>query len=149
MILFIEASTIAFITGIVFGIVAILFFAKDILVSLSKEVKTTMLYACFVVFFILSLSLDGILSIILISLSGGSYLASLLYTLKKYDLSKLQTFSSLAFSAVLFIASGYLIDNQIITLQVETAGIITGVISGIIIILVVIDIKKQDKNQTS
>lgn len=105
----ISPSGIMYIFGLLFGALSVLYFAKDILLSLSITVKSYSLFVLSTLVFSASfLFINSALYILLIALSGISYSVAVLYTWSSNPLNRTYRFLLLIFSSLLFtgVASG-------------------------------------------
>lgn len=110
----VDGSIIMYIFGIVFGVLSILYFARDILVSLSVTVKSMVLYS--IAALILSGSIvvgSSVLTIILLLFCGFMYTAATVYVWNMYNFEKIGKFLLLAISSVLLLGVGRSLQSNI------------------------------------
>lgn len=104
-----EVGQISYVIGILFGIVTILFFGREVAPNLSPTVKSIILLTAFFAFLVAgSLSRSGILEKILFVLGAVSYIAFLSYTISTFGFGVNEAFLSMVLSSLLFIGIGYL-----------------------------------------
>lgn len=105
----IEPSLVLYGFGTLFGILAILYFAKDVLLSLSVSVKLLIMYSFCLATFLLGISAENSgLSATLLVIGGGGYATSSFYFIKWYNFQKMGRFIIFAVSSVIFIGFGSL-----------------------------------------
>lgn len=132
----IDPTKILYAVGAIFGIAAVLYFARDIVFDLSITVRAVLLFLAFVVFLIAAMATERAgFDLVLYLFSAAAYLAFLTYTLSRFDVGADGTFLALLVSAILFLALGYLIREQGILPSPRTARY---VIVGVALIAVVI-----------
>ncbi len=106
----VDATTIMYGVGAVFGVVAVLYFGRAFLFGLSTATKSFLLFLGFCGFITAGLVVrQSLLATLCHLLGAASYLSFFLYTALTFTFSTDQTFLFLAVSSVLFIALGYLI----------------------------------------
>ena len=102
-----DESFVIYALGVLFGVGSILYFARDLLSSLSVTVKALTLYAVSVLTFGISVVLSSsIFTLILIIFCGFMYTATTVYVWKQYDLKKSGRFLLLAVSSILLLGVG-------------------------------------------
>lgn len=118
----VDPAKVLYAVGVVFGIAAVLYFARDIVFDLSITVRALLLLLAFVVFLVAAVGSDRT-SVVLVSsvLSAAAYLAFLGYTLSRFDVGADGTFLALLVSAALFLGLGYLVRERRIFPSPRTA----------------------------
>lgn len=143
----IDTSLIMYIFGVVFGVISILYFTKDILISLSVTVKSSILYSTSILIFSGSLFIKSeVISVILIIFCGFTYTFATMYIWRTYQLKKVGRFLVLAVSSVLLLSIGRslqtgIFDNMEGMIAVLIGGLIPLVIT---ILLSVVDTLEDD-----
>lgn len=140
-----QPEYIVYLFAVIFGILSISYFTRDILLSLSHTVKNIIMYFIAIFFFIISIFTGTItLSIIFIALSLCMYSYSIKYTWDNYNLNEIKRFSLLSISSVLLLIIGLLYQNNIIYNINNNILIIISVIMIIILgVLSLIDIRSK------
>jgi hypothetical protein len=141
----IEPSLIMYGFGLFFGILSILYFAKDILLSLSITTKNYSLYVLSLIIFTTSLFIQTpIISLIIITISGVAYSTAVIYTWYKNNLRRSIRFLILVISSILFlfIATGI---QESIFKDYRLSIILLAIVGlGIFIFLSILDIQESD-----
>lgn len=143
----IDTSLVMYIFGVVFGVISILYFTKDILVSLSVTVKSAILYSSSILIFSGGLFIQSeIISVILVIFCGFTYTSATIYIWKTYQLEKVGRFLVLAVSSVLLLSVGRSLQTGIFgDMEGMTAVLIGGLVPLLITILLsVVDTLEDD-----
>lgn len=143
----VDASIIMYAFGVIFGVISILYFTRDILVSLSVTVKSLVLYAVSIFMFSLSIFVSsGVISVILMIFFGSSYTFATSYVWKTYRFEKLGRFLILATSSVILLSIGRSLQTDLFTnLQGMISIVGVGLVPLIVVILVsAIDIMEEE-----
>lgn len=145
MVLFINASIIAFVIGLAFAVLTTVYFGYDVLLSLSPGVKLSLLYAASVVTLLIGFTDSSeTVSIILIVLTGATYIVATGYLTREFDPSDAGIFFLLSFSAGVFIAIGYAFDEGVLALEWTTTATAAGVVVATVGVLVALDLSSYD-----
>lgn len=137
------ASSILFVFGLLFGVLSLIYFAKDILVSLSVTTKLVSIFTVAVILFVVSLFIQSsALSIILLLLSSVSYTVSVLYSWNKYTNKNLRLLV-LIVSSVLFIGLGIMFQNGLIEPNRLVFYALSGVIVAVFLSLFILDLRED------
>lgn len=109
----VDPAKVLYVVGVVFGIAAVLYFARDIVFDLSITVRALLLLLAFVIFLVAAVGSERT-AVVLVSsvLSAAAYLAFLGYTLSRFDVGADGTFLALLVSAALFLGLGYLVRER-------------------------------------
>lgn len=140
----IEPSLVVYAFGAIFGVLSILYFARDILLSLSLTVKSMIMYAFSLSLLVLGISVgNSTLSIILLVIGGAGYAISSFYFVRWYNRERMGRFILFAISSVLFVLLGWLISSGTTSnLSIQNAGIISGVLILVSIVASIADWKE-------
>jgi len=104
-----DPARILYAVGILFGIAAVLFFARDLVFELSITVRAALLFFAFIACLIGTVAVDRSEYVLGFAVLGAvAYLAFLVYTIPRFDIGSEGTFLALLVSASLFDALGYL-----------------------------------------
>lgn len=141
----VDPSSIMYLFGLLFGALSVLYFAKDILLSLSITVKS---YALFVLAsFIFSTSFlftDSPLYILLIALSGIAYSVAVLYTWNSNPLKRTYRFLLLMLSSLLFIGVATGVQSNLFSQNTTAVISFSGFLFVVFILLSVLDTREED-----
>jgi hypothetical protein len=139
----VEPSLIMYAFGLIFGILSVLYFAKDILVSLSITTKNYSLFLIAFLIFTSSLFTQSVVfQVIIITISAVAYSIAVVYTWKKNDLSRTTRFSILVVSSVLFLLVATGTQNSIFRDYIEVFVVLDVLSSAVFILLSILDIKE-------
>ena len=140
----INPSSIMYIFGLLFGALSVLYFAKDILLSLSITVKA---YALFVlstlVFSVSFLFTNSTLYVVLIALSGIAYSIAVIYTWNTNPLDRTPRFLLLLVSSILFVGTATGVQNGVFSSNTNFVLAFVGGLFGIFLVLSVIDVNED------
>lgn len=140
----INPSSIMYIFGLLFGALSVLYFAKDILLSLSITVKSYALFVLSTLVFSASfLFTESALYVVLIALSGISYSVAVLYTWKTNPLDRTPRFLLLMMSSILFVGIATGVQNGVFSNNTNVVIAFVGCLFGIFLILSVIDVRES------
>lgn len=122
----VDPAKVLYALGVLFGVAAVLYFARDIVFELSITVRALLLLLAFVVLLVAALVADGTAAVLGSSLlSAAAYLAFVTYTITRFDLGADGTFFALLVSAALFLGLGYLVRERGLAPSRRTAGYVT------------------------
>lgn len=108
--------------GVLFGIAAVAYFARDIVFELSITVRALLLLLAFVVLLVAALSAARKTFVLVFAvLAAAAYLAFVAYTLSRIDVGANGTFLVLLVSAGLFLGLGYLVQERNFSLSSTSA----------------------------
>lgn len=132
----IDPAKVLYAVGVVFGVAAVVYFARDIVFELSITVRALLLFLAFAVLLVAGLAATR-QAFVLVSavLSAVAYLAFITYSLSRFEVGADGTFLALLISAGLFLTLGYLVHERNIAPSATTA---LYVIFGMILIGVVL-----------
>jgi hypothetical protein len=109
----VDAAKVLYVLGVLFGIAALLYFARDIVFELSITVRALLLFLAFAALLVGALVARGTPSTLVSSvLSAAAYVAFLGYTLSRFAVGADGNFFALLLSAGLFLALGYLVRER-------------------------------------
>lgn len=118
----VDPAKVLYVVGVLFGVAAVLYFARDIVFELSITVRALLLLLAFVVLLVAALSAEDDLLVPVFSvLSAAAYLAFLAYALSRFDVGADGTFFALLVSAGLFLALAYLVRERDVSPSRRTA----------------------------
>lgn len=141
----IQSENILYLFSIIFGILSVLYFTRDILESLSMTVKSITLYSISIIVFLISTLPTYPISSFLVILCVSLYSFTTLYVWKEYKLGKVGRIFILATSSFILLLLGYITQNNIANnLSLRIIIILSLVLILIDIILTVIDIKSEE-----
>lgn len=141
----IDSSTILIVFGALFGVFSILYFARDILASLSVTVKSLLLYSLSVLGLAISVAVSSsIITLLLVVFCGVIYTAATVYVWKLYDFGKVRRFLLLVISSIALIGTGVAIQNNVLS-DVDTVTVVgVGVVPALIALAIsVVDILEE------
>jgi hypothetical protein len=137
----IDEAKILYGLGALFGIGALLYFARDLVFDLSVTVKSLLLLLGFVAFFAAANATERpTLDTVLYVLSGGAYVVFLGYMTDQYDVGETGIFLTLAASSMLFIGLGYLLRERERRLSLRQARYVLVGVAVLASLLVLIDL---------
>lgn len=141
----IQSENILYLFSIIFAILSVLYFTRDILESLSMTVKSITLYSISIIVFLISTLSTYPISSFLVILCVSLYSFTTLYVWKVYKLGKVGRIFILATSSFILLLLGYITQNNIANnLSLRIIIILSLVLILIDIILIVIDIKSEE-----
>lgn len=136
----VDSAYILYGLGAVLGIISVLYFGQEVLLSLSPTVKSIILFLSFAFFFVSGhYTRTALLDTVLYILSAGAYIIFLGYTIFRFTFSTNQVFVALALSSVLFIGLGYVVREQRFTLPTRAVRFTLAGIAVIVLALVLFD----------
>ncbi|MFC7078030.1 hypothetical protein [Haloarcula halophila] len=135
----VSPSVIAYGFGAVFGILAVVYFARDILLSLSVTSKLALLYAGSLSLLSVGVFGDGAVSLVGFTIGGAGYAVSSFYLVKWYNWQRIGRFAISAISAVLFVCLGWLLSSGVLAGGIELAGTAGVVLVGAALTLAAVD----------
>lgn len=126
----IDPAKILYAVGAVFGIAALLYFARDIVFDLSITVRAILLFLVFVLFLFGAVAASQSLVVTVSSVfAAAAYLAFLWYTLSRFDVGADGTFLALLVSAILFMGLGYAIrERGVKPMRAQARYVIVGIV---------------------
>lgn len=118
----IDPAKVLYVVGVLFGIAAVAYFARDIVFELSITVRALLLLLGFAVLLVAALAASRNAFVLVFAvLSAAAYLAFVAYTLSRFKVGADGTFLVLFVSAGLFLALGYLVRERDMTPSPRTA----------------------------
>lgn len=118
----VDPAKVLYAVGVLFGVAAVAYFARDIVFELSITVRALLLLLTFVVLLVAALTAARKTFVLVFAvLSAAAYLAFVAYTLSRFDVGANGTFSVLLVSAGLFLALGYLVRERNLTPSATSA----------------------------
>lgn len=125
----IDGGTLLYALGVLFGLGALTYFARDVVFGLSITVTAALLFAAFLAFLAAGLALDrDRLDVVAYALSASSYAVFLGYVTSRYAVGDTGVFLLLAASAALFVGLGYGVRRRALTVDRRTAAyVVVGV----------------------
>lgn len=106
----IDPAKVLYAVGVVFGVAAVVYFARDIVFELSITVRALLLFLAFVVLLVAGLAATRQAFVVISAvLSAVAYLAFIAYSLSRFEVGADGTFLALLISAGLFLTLGYLV----------------------------------------
>lgn len=141
----IDPAKVLYAIGAVFGIAAVLYFTRDIVFDLSITVRAVLLLFAFVVFLIAAMATTRVgLNLVLYVFAAAAYLAFIVYILSRFSVGADGTFLALLISALLFLALGYLVREQNLTLSPRMARYVVVGVALLAVVLVGADVVASD-----
>lgn len=142
----VNPSLIAYGFGTIFGILAILYFARDILLSLSLTVKSIIMFSVSLSLISLAVTTSNIaIAIALFTIGGSGHAISSFYFLKWYNRERMGRFILFALSSVLFIFIGWLIGSGVVDeLSLHIGGVFTIFLTVLSVIVSLVDWNEGD-----
>lgn len=118
----VDPAKVLYVVGALFGVAAVLYFARDIVFELSITVRALLLLFAFVGFLVSALASSRSPFVpVFAVLSAAAYLAFLGYTLSRFNVGSDGTFFALLVSAVLFLLLGYVVRERDVSPSRRTA----------------------------
>lgn len=109
----VDPAKILYAVGVLFGVAAVAYFARDIVFELSITVRALLLLLAFIVLLVAALSAARKTFVLVFAvLAAAAYLAFVAYTLSRFDVGADGTFLVLLVSAGLFLGLGYLVRER-------------------------------------
>ncbi len=124
-----DESVVVFLFGALFGVAALLYFVRDVLVSLSVTAKTVVLYGSAVVPFVVGLAVTSSTAVLLYLFAGGLSVGATGYVLRTYDPGEVGTFLVLAASSVAFVALGLGLQAGVLAVSPPVAAGVAGAVT--------------------
>ncbi len=134
-----DESVVVFLFGALFGVAALLYFVRDVLVSLSVTAKTVVLYGSAVVPFVVGLVVASSTAVLLYLFAGGLSIGATGYVLRTYDPDEVGTFLVLAVSSVAFVALGVGLQAGVLAVSPPVATGVAGSVTVAVIGVVLLD----------
>ncbi len=136
-----DGGKLLYALGVVFALVALLYFVQDVVFGLSITVRTVLLFALFVGFFVGGVAIDrGGLGVVSFALASISYAVFVWYTVSRYEFGETGIFLALAVSAALFVGLGYAVREREVAISLRTAGIVVIALCCLSLVLVGADV---------
>lgn len=133
----IDSGKLLYALGVLFAAAALLYFVRDVVFDLSVTVTAALLFIAFVAFFLAGITLQrDVLDVVAFTLSGVSYVVFVGYVVVRYDPGDTGIFLLLALSAGLFVALGYGLREDILTVSRRRALTVAGgllLVSGVLV----------------
>ena len=118
----VDPAKVLYVVGALFGVSAVLYFARDIVFELSITVRALLLLLAFVGLLLTALASSRSPFVpVFAVLSAATYLAFLGYTLTRFGVGTDGTFFALLVSAALFLLLGYLVRERALSPSRRTA----------------------------
>lgn len=141
----VESTKILYVVGVLFGIAAVLYFARDIVFDLSITVRALVLLLAFVVLLVVAIATErSVLVLVSSILSAAAYLAFLSYTLSGFDVGSDGTFLALLISAALFLGLGYLLRERQGSPSLRTAQYVVVAVVLVGAVIIGVDVVASD-----
>lgn len=142
----INPSLVAYGFGTLFGIFAILYFARDILLSLSLTVKSIIMFSASLSLISLAVTTSNIaIAIVLFTIGGSGHAISSFSFLKWHNRERMGRFILFALSSVIFILLGWLVGSGTINeLTLQIGGVFSIVLMILSVIASVVDWNEGD-----
>lgn len=119
----IDGGTLLYALGVLFGLGALAYFARDVVFGLSITVTAALLFVAFLAFLAAGLALDrDRLGVVAYALSASSYAVFLGYVTTRYAVGDTGVFLLLAASAALFVGLGYGVRRRALAVDRRTAA---------------------------
>lgn len=119
----VDPAKVLYVVGVIFGVAAVLYFARDIVFELSITVRSLLLLLAFVVLLAAALAAERTAAVLVSSvLAAATYLAFVVYSLSAFDVGTDGTFFVLLVSAALFLSLGYLVRERGLAPARQTVG---------------------------
>lgn len=117
-----DSSKVLYAVGVLFGVGALIYFARDLVFDLSLTVKAALLLVLFVALFVAASAVRRAgLDAVLYVLSAATYVAFVGYVVSRFDVGDTGIFLALAASSVLFVGLGYLHRERGLRVEAGTA----------------------------
>jgi hypothetical protein len=140
-----DPARVLYVVGVLFGIAAVLYFARDIVFELSITVRALLLLFAFVALLVTALATsESPVVPVAAVLSAATYLAFLSYTLSRFDVGSDGTFFALLVSAVLFLLLGYLVRERDLTPSRRAAQYVVVAVALLAVVVVGADVAASD-----
>lgn len=109
----VDPAKILYAVGVLFGVAAVAYFARDIVFELSITVRALLLLLAFIILLVAALAAARKTFVLVFAvLAAAAYLAFIAYTLSRFDVGADGTFLVLLVSAGLFLGLGYLVRER-------------------------------------
>lgn len=109
----VDPAKVLYVVGVVFGIAAVAYFARDIVFELSITVRALLLLLAFIALLVAALAAARKTFVLVFTvLAAAAYLAFVAYTLSRFEVGADGTFLVLLASAGLFLGLGYLVRER-------------------------------------
>lgn len=128
-----------FLFGALFGVAALLYFVRDVLVSLSPTSKTALLYGSAVVSFVAGLVAADTTVVLLFVLAGGLSIGATGYVLQSYPLGEVGTVLLLGGSSVVFVSLGLGLQSDALAVSPPGATVVAGAVTVAVVTVALFD----------
>ncbi|MEY7849216.1 DUF1109 domain-containing protein [Natrarchaeobius sp. A-rgal3] len=136
-----DGGKVLYALGVVFALVALLYFVQDVVFGLSITVRSALLFALFVGFFAGGVAIGrGALDVVSFALAAITYTVFVWYVVNRYDPGETGIFLALAVSAALFVGLGYAVRERGVTISLRTAGVVVLALLCVSLVLVGADV---------
>lgn len=109
----VDPAKVLYAVGVLFGIAAVAYFARDIVFELSITVRALLLLLAFIALLVAALAAARKTFVLVFAvLAAAAYLAFVAYTLSRFEVGADGTFLVLLVSAGLFLGLGYLVRER-------------------------------------
>ena len=141
----VDPARVLYVLGVLFGVAAVLYFARDIVFELSITVRALLLFLAFAALLVGALVTTRTPYTLATSvLSAAAYVAFLGYSLSRFEVGADGTFFALLLSAGLFLALGYLVREREMQPSRRTAQYAVVGIALVAVLLVGADVVASD-----
>lgn len=141
----VDPAKVLYAVGVLFGVAAVAYFARDLVFELSITVRALLLLLAFVVLLVAALAATRSAFVLVFAvLSAAAYLAFLAYALSRFDVGADGTFLALFVSAGLFLALGYLVRERDVRPSTTTARYAAVVVLVLAAVLVGADVAASE-----
>lgn len=132
-----DSGTLLYVLGVGFALGALAFFASEVVFDLSITVTAALLFLTFLAFLVVGLTLEReSLDRVAFAVAGLAYVVWLVYVVSAYDLTEISVFVLLVASAGFFVAFGYGLRENRLTVERRTAAVLLVVFAGVGLLLV-------------
>lgn len=132
-----DSGTLLYVLGVGFALGALAFFASEVVFDLSITVTAALLFLTFLAFLVVGLTIEReSLDRVAFAIAGLAYVVWLIYIASSYDLSEISVFVLLVTSAAFFVAFGYGLREDRLTVARRTAVVLLVGFAGVGFLLV-------------
>ncbi|WP_121820271.1 hypothetical protein [Halostella salina] len=136
-----DGSKVLYAVGVVFGVAALVYFARDLVFDLSLTVKAALFLVGFLALFVAATAVRRAgLDAVLYVLSAATYVAFVAYLLSRFEFGESGVFVALAASSALFVGLGYLHRERGLRTDTGTARRAVAVLLAVAALLVAVDL---------
>jgi len=132
-----DSGTLLYVLGVGFALGALAFFASEVVFDLSITVTAALLFLTFLAFLVVGLTIEReSLDRVAFAIAGLAYVVWLVYVASSYDLNEISVFVLLVASAAFFVAFGYGLRENRLTVERRTAVVLLVGFAGVGLLLV-------------